>query len=506
MELPKGKIKYTEIDKFFKDSINYHIKIFYDEISQYEPTCLFENWKKLIRCIDEIINLPLEIKASANKHLFETTNISTKTNTSLAHFKQVFQNVAKEFDSNVAERFKSLTLMSTAINSAFKSNGVFEKQGESLTLTNTKNSIEYFQSRRLYFVTTLFLIPKIAKGTKETTFMDLLNLFLYTMDSCLTGITKAYYYLLINNSLDDFEVYFDGSQGIGNFNFTQLETFFLNPQRLSLLDQMEFRRDIISVNGILGKSNSKIFSFSEVADTMTLMQCAFKKYKIENLNVFLKLNLFFCEIGAKIIDDYEIIIEEEEFILLQSKYQELELFEASNDYFKILNCISPFQKLGNKYYSTVVLLSRYAYNLLSNALMKNRSFQINSGFVFEDIIRDILKKNGFEDMKIKRINRREFDVVTVKNQKIYNFQCKNNYYDIAQVNYDYGLISRLNKRLCKYYEKAIEKERKRENLLIKKIGLSDIEHFVISRFPVITRNERIINYNQIHDWIENHAS
>ena len=172
------------------------------------------------------------------------------------------------------------------------------------------------------------------------------------------------------------------------------------------------------------------------------------------------------------------------------------LYLESSDYFENLNSISPFQKLDNYYYSTVVLLERYAYNLLVNSLLSNRRFQINSGFVFEDMISSVLEANGFEDLGITRIGRKEFDVVALRNaDKIYNFQCKNNYYDIASVDRDSKRMISMNKRLCSYYEKALNKEKAREHLLIDKVGIKNIEHFVVSRFPVITRNPRIINFN-----------
>ena len=151
----------------------------------------------------------------------------------------------------------------------------------------------------------------------------------------------------------------------------------------------------------------------------------------------------------------------------------------------------------------MVLLTRFATRTLSQSLLKNKTFQIHSGFIFEDKVSEILENKGFVPTDITRINHKEFDLITIKNNKIYNFQCKNNYIDISRVNFDYKKIGRFNMRLCKYYESALIKEKDRESLIKEKTKINDIQHFVISRYPVITRNERIINFADLSEWEEN---
>jgi Holliday junction resolvase len=104
---------------------------------------------------------------------------------------------------------------------------------------------------------------------------------------------------------------------------------------------------------------------------------------------------------------------------------------------------------------------------------------------------------GFHITDIKRINRKEFDVVATHRGVIYSFQCKNNWIDLAKVEAERALYVRYNRTLTSYYGRALEKEEKREHLLKNELGLDQIEHYVISRFPVISANPRIINYNQI---------
>lgn len=502
MKLPKGKMKSEELNAFFEESIEYHIKLFYDKISEYEPISLFNDWRLLLQCIDELINIPFEIKNDVNLNLFLNSKINLKDQTSFLTIKKTVDFLKERFDENVARRYYQTMLMTSSINLAFIEHQYYDIYDNTINLNDAKNSINFFQSRRIYFVATLFLIPKIAKGNKKSEFIHLLNDFLQILDSCLVNITTSYHKLLVNNSISDFEMVFDDKKGIGNFNFNQLESFYLNPQRLSLMDQLEFRKEDIEIETLIGKNVKKIFSFSEIADTMILLSCAFKKYNVESTNRYKELNILFQEIAYYLNNDYDIIIDEPEFEKIQNKFKDLELYNDSVEYFTNLNSISPFQKSNKKFYSTVVLLNRYAYNLILNDLISNRKFQVNSGFIFENRISEILESNGFIDAKITRINRKEFDIVAIKNGKIYNFQCKNNFYNISDINRNYKVITGLNRRLCKYYERAIIKEIKRENLLIEKLGISNIEHFVVSRFPVITRNEKIINFNSLDEWLK----
>jgi len=508
MKFPEGKLKSHELNTFLTNSIDAQIRYFIQLLSQYEPVSLFENWKLLIRHIDEFINIPMELKDNKILKDFLQSKIDINNPASFKFSLKVKNDLENYFNKMISERYLKFLLMCSSINTSLKDELYFEKSGSNVNLDNAINIINYFQSRRIYFVTTLFLIPKLAKGNKKIAFMDLLNILLKPVDSTLVNITTSYHKLLINNSIDDYEMIFNSKQqvGIGNFEFGQLEFFYLNPQRLSLLDQLIFRKNEINSIKTIGKSSKKIFSFSEVADTMELLSKAYEKYKIDQSVYFIELNNLFVDISIYLKDDYEITIDEYKFNELQKKYINLKLYEDSSDYFENLNSIAPFQKLNNHYYSTVVLIDRFAYNLIINNLLSLKRFQINSGFVFEDKISKILEKHGFTNTGITRINRKEFDVVTIKGNVIYNFQCKNNFYNIADVSYNYNLVSSLNRRLCKYYEKALEKEEKRENLLKSNLNISKIEHFIISRYPIISRNKRILNFNNLEEWLKNYVT
>ena len=89
-------------------------------------------------------------------------------------------------------------------------------------------------------------------------------------------------------------------------------------------------------------------------------------------------------------------------------------------------------------------------------------------------------------------------MICERNGIIYNFQCKNNYFSVSDIDVNKSDVTvRYHKRLAYYYEKALKKELDREYLLKETLQVGHIENYVISRFPVISDNERIIAFNDL---------
>ncbi len=173
------------------------------------------------------------------------------------------------------------------------------------------------------------------------------------------------------------------------------------------------------------------------------------------------------------------------------------LVNKPSEYVTSTNAYEPFTDLGDTVVSNVNLLSRFLYAFKNVHLQSRRRFQIRAGFIFEDMVKRDLAGMGFNVTNIKRINRKEFDVVATHGDAIYNFQCKNNWIDLGKIEAEKALYLRYNRALITYYRRALEKERAREHFLKDELGLRQVEHYVISRFPVICTDPRIINYNRI---------
>lgn len=509
MKLPHNTSDSEKISTLFKESIEVQLKDIYAILATFDPQELFANWFELVRGIDEIINLPLRL-------IDLNFNFSNPNNQD--QFKRILRRLKHRFDIGVAQRFERLVYISNLVDQS--------PYPIPTNIVDTRGAKSYFQSRRAYYVALLQLIPHINKNIEISEELDLIHYIpnmlqkkggkvnhidliklvpiVNIIELYSINITTAFHHLFLNETLDDFEIKSYGSIVVGNFNSFYLESFFLTPERLSLLDQLEFRKEEVDALDLPNLTNNQIFAYLEIENTLKIFQAGFKKYAIEKTKTYQELEYFVQEIKKYCIDEYKIVINASEFEQIQQSLPQIKpkltLNEA--DYFEAIKTFAPFQKSEEVYVSTVVLMERFIYQTLMKSLIKKRRFQIHSGFVFEDKVKQILQEYEFQVTDIKRINRKEFDLVTIKNNKIYNFQCKNNIFNIANVGQNYIILAKQNKRLVKYYERAILKEVNREHLLKIEIGLDNIEHYVISRFPVVTRNAHIINFNSLESWIE----
>jgi trehalose-6-phosphatase len=89
---------------------------------------------------------------------------------------------------------------------------------------------------------------------------------------------------------------------------------------------------------------------------------------------------------------------------------------------------------------------------------------------------------------------------------IYNIQCKNNLIDYSQIERNPELVARHTRRMDRYYKKALEKEMARENLLKTHLGLQEVRHVVVCRFPIATENPRILAFAGIDEFKQRYAS
>jgi len=339
-----------------------------------------------------------------------------------------------------------------------------------------------------------------AVGEYKFEFIDTLNQFQYTIDSCLQNITTGYYSILLNNCLTNYSVDFRINPPKESHKYYNLESFLLEPQVLTMVDQLEYRLEQTKSVQLEKLPSNKVFSFIEVENNIKLIESSFCKYKIEDTDEFIEIKFLVSKIKPYCKDDFNIIVPKDSFENDISKYiRKIKLLDEKNEYFFASNFVSAFQLVDNNYMSSVVLINRFITNRTLSFLNKNKSFQINSGFVFEEKVSKILENNGYQLSGITRINRKEFDIITIKNNQIYNFQCKNNLIDISRIQDEAKRMAKLNGRLIKYYIKAYNKEVNREQLIIDKLGINKINHFVVSRYPIITEIDYIISYNKLEE-------
>ncbi|WP_026836986.1 hypothetical protein [Gillisia sp. JM1] len=474
-------------------------------LKNYSAIDLFPKWHSLVQSLEEFINLIFFGNfTDKEKKLVESTSITFPPD--FDRLMSISNIIGSKYKSKTRDRFFQFTIQTIAISHSFKitDNGI-EEFNKIKTLLDVAN---YYQKRRRYFVTLLYLIPKHSQGNNIAEKSDLLNIFLPIIELNCVSLTTINQQRVLSKIFNDYQAKSDGQKLEGNYTFQPLERFSNEPERLSIFDQVLHRNNQIEQFNWIDLDRDKIFSKKELLHSIQLIEKAYALYKIDETD-FKIFSRFINEIVESISDDYFFTITKsnlEDFISFYSiKNQKLlknQLFQTEDDYWVNLNSFHPFIELEDKYYTNVNLLMRFLYYFKNFILNKKKKFQIHAGFVFEDMIKKILENYNFQITDITRINQKEFDVVTIRDKTIYNFQCKNNAIDLTLIESDQEKFIRYNKYLIRSLQRALKKEYDREKLLIDKLKINKIEHFVITRFPILNSEERIISFNEIESWLE----
>ncbi len=492
-----------------------HTNGFLTALSKYEPIDTFFKWHNTIRAIEELINIS-QFGTLSDQEKQRLNSISLS-------FYQFLNNRAdigwliglltQKYSKETAKRFIETLCMISAINQAFSVQGTISF-GNGLNMNTVGNAIMYLQSRRRYFVTLLYLIPTLCNGKEVIEVRDTINVLLPVIEHNCISLKTMNDQETLAKVFPDYKLTSDGVKVTGNYYYNFLEDNSAEPERISLLDQLQLRNEQVPKYPYTPPLQNKIFSFQELKNSINLIKAAFEFFQIKNVNYYSLID-FILSLEQFVKEDYFIQINHSQFDELLSKYVNADdikrsLLNPSSNFVIQLNSFHPFISAGACYSSNMNLLMRFLYYYKNSILNRVRRFQVHSGFVFEDKVKQLLKEKNFEITDITRINRKEFDVVTIartvnfttiKEDTIYNFQCKNNAIDLTLVESNQDMFVAFNRKLVKYYEAALEKEKARESLLINKLGIKQIEHYVISRFPVLTNNQRIISFNRLENWI-----
>jgi hypothetical protein len=501
MKIPDKKMAGDELDQFLKNASDYSIKSFQQYFAKYEPISLYHHWRLLVRSIDEFLNLYEEIDDPAVADEFINLSFNFSDMNEANKFMNVYLKIGSQFGQDVALRFLHFGRMNYKGTVAYERNNLNDMLP--FNFAYVSSAILYYQSKRKYYVTLLDLIPTWAKGSFQFDYIDTLGNFQYIIDTGIQTTTSLYYDTILKNIFTDFSIDFTKEPPLKSHNYYNLEGLFLEPQILTMLDQLEFRREQTESIKLIPMPVNKIFSFVEVENHIQQVAAVFQKYELRSSTAYMELSFLVNKLKDYCMDDFNIVVPEQEFDMhIKPFIHEIKMFANSSDYSYVSNFVPLLQLVDHTYYSSVVLLNRFIANRMQLYLNKKKSFQINSGFVFEDKIRKVLNSRGFEIKPITRIKRKEFDVITVKDGKIYNFQCKNNFIDIARQQDDPLLMARINSRLVRYYTKAYRKEFNREDLVTNELNIDKIQHFVLSRYPVISEIDYIINFNELESTID----
>lgn len=485
-----------ELDDLLFAGIEYNMNGLIGHLSQFDGRDLFQKWLKLVRCIDEFVNMKYVLLHEEWK-LLEDCRIDIIHDTK--KFSLLLKMLYNRFGEHVSERMKLLIMMLSSIRLAYQNNGL---QGMTF-ISNIAEAVAFCQSKRLYYVTYLSLIRIYAKGTQRVAFLDLLNHFQYQIDFNMSSITSALHSIIGNRCIDGYKaIVRDFGLEYYGIPYDQLEGFFLEPQVMNELDILLYQKPQLKEFATL-REQQKPFSYAELEYAIAQAEKVFDDYGIKDNLVFIEAKRMVEDIRGKFYEDYSITFTHDDFKAFCSCYPHLKLCSKSNNYFEAINERPAFFQYENCYYSTVLLLIRFIENCIYEQLRRNRRFRIKAGFVFEKKVTAMLEQHGFESMKTKRIHNQEFDVICMKDGCAYNFQCKNNFLDINSISPDnIDKVSRQNKRLVRYYIKALEKENLRTKLVQDHFNVEQVENYVVTRFPVVMNHKRLIPFNQLERWLK----
>lgn len=483
-----------ELIDFIGKDVDADINKLKNQLSCYDTASLFETWFYFVRLVEEFVNIRFEL---GERYVLISKCLHVDNGSEMTIMSSVVGDV---FGNQVSSHFNEIVNLFTG----FRSKEVVEGRVVEVPIVTLGDLWEYLQKSRLHIMTILNLIPIYAHGKQQFCMGEIKSKMNDWIEKLLMNITTGCQAMLEAKCMPGFYGELTNECIRFSHRYTHLEDMFLEPIRLSPVDIEKYKSDDLKERK--RKKTYSICSKEEFDITLYNDTIYYHKYGLLVNEKYKSLVAFMNEMKAYFKDDYEIEVPQKDFEQLCRVYDNIELYREMFDFYDIQNSRYGFVKNDGNYHSTYFMLIRFYINYIEKILRRNKTFQIDSGFVFEAKVADMVKKYGFEVQKdCKRINHQEFDVVCIKNDTIYNFQCKNNYTSVASIGVrENELAARYNRQLMRYYEKAMQKEKDREHLLVNKLKIGKIKHYVFSRFPIITDSEHVIPFNRLEAWLAVH--
>ena len=511
MTNPIGEIQGVMLQNILSDQISKHERGILEKLNNLNANDLFIKWSNVIRSIDELINIVFfELNNEEELKFIASIPLDFTIASSKENIEQITSILVKRFNKGVAGRFLNLIVTTTAINIAFKLNDQ-NSFGKGLSLDTVGEAALYYQSRRKHIISLLYLIPTYSIGSVKYEQSDLINQFLPLIDHSFIGLTTINQQLLLSYIYSDFTITSDGHKMLGNYQIEDLEGLFMEPERVSIIDKHKHRSPANEIDCLGSIDKTKVLSINELKCFIRMIENNYSEFGLMD-TIFSVYKYVILEILKKQKSNYHITIKTKDLNTILRKIdiktkpivKKHLLFNKAENYTHASSSRSPLIKIAGRYESNVILINGFMNEIKNLELNKIKRYQIHSGFIFEDMVKNVLSKRGFTITSITRINRKEFDVVTLRNDVIYNFQCKNSFINLQLMYSDKKQFVADNKKLISYYKRALKKEEDREHLLQNKLNLKEIKHFVISRFPIVTDNSLIINFNNLEKWISSY--
>jgi hypothetical protein len=493
-------LKSDDARAFLRDQISRNSGGLHAALAPFDARSTIEAWLETLRAVEEFINLVI---FGLDDEAVVAALISLPIAALQTHPQQlraVHHHIASRYGERFAKRFTTLLAQTAAIGHSFRLHGVSSAAASFVTIGT---AIDYFQSRRRHLVAMLYTLPHACCGSQRMDPLDTLNHLLPLVELNGVALTGLHQQLMLSEVFKDYALHVDEYGYAGSHDYPALDTLYLEPERASIVEMFEGIVDLPPTN-LENVRRDRLFSAAELRNDIRLIEIAYAEFDLAG-SEFSSAASLVRYLSERTVDDYWVQLTHTDFNRLADDFGlspllRRALFQTTGNYVANTNCYSPFIEASDKLRSSVTLLSRFLYNWKNTCLYRIRRFQIRSGFIFENTVGDALKQQGFQLTGIKRLEHKEFDIVTVRDGTIFNVQCKNNLVDLTRLESDPKLYARYNRTGVASYERALRKELGRETLLINKLGLDQIQHLVVTRFPFASDNPRIIPFSRIDNF------
>ncbi len=490
------ELKGEEAQRFLQSELGAALKGLASTLSPYEPVSTFMAFANTIRAVEEFINFPFGLDDDSLEQDFFGLRLY---DVDCAQLIAIRERLNQHFDKGVVDRIFLLTLQASAMFQTFASHGLREAASGLLTV---RHALGYFQSRRRHLLAVLYSLPSACKGSAKLAPTDTLNVMLTQAEYSGILITTNYSRLMLSLLFPDFKVTLDDKGYSCSHYYDVLDPSFLEPERAGLMEMTQAIADSNLRKTLEITPKGKLFSAAELRNDVLVIAQAYGEFKLADHPNFKPIADFVTSCSRICEDDYYVRLTATQFAQMAAAHgltpsMQSALIQSGEDYVKNLDSYAPFITVEDGFMATVALLSRFVHRWKILTLNRVRRFQIRSGFILEESVKEALTRQGYNVTDIKRINRSEFDVVAILDDVIYNIQCKNNLIDYSRIETNPRLFVRYTRQLDRYYSKALAKEESRENLLKAKLHLANVVHVVVSRFPIASANQRVVSFTNI---------
>lgn len=416
--------------------IGKHDDAIYQALAPWEPLSAVLHWFDTFRAIEGFINFPIfsiDDDDLARK-IHELPLHAVFTNALL----ELRDEIAACLSENAARRFVMTMHQARALGASYAAHGI----DDAAMLVNVAGTMQYFQSRQRHLVAMLYTLPSACRGVERIERMDTLSVFApwsnytaYRSRACRIRPCNVH-------------------GAWANHSFEPLDSWFLEPERASIVEMIE---DGAAAPADLEEQDPQlVFSAAECRNDIRMLKAAYDEFGLAE-GEFRRMASFFLRLLEHCTNDYFVALERPAFDALVKaaeqdgfRGREHVVANESGDYVQNTNEFVPIVRRGELYMTTVTLIARFLNYWKNVCLNKNRTFQVRSGFIFEESVRRKLTAQGFKVQDIRRIERKEFDVIALDGDVIYNIQCKNNLVDL-RVESDRKRFARYNRYLDGYY-------------------------------------------------------